>query len=178
MNPLDNSNETAERKLILLYLLEKLNIELSNLQIIKIALENSLMNYFFLQHYIDELVSMGMINIKIIENKKLYSITTKGKQSLSFFNNKIPISTRSRIDKAVYEIRKKIKNETLITADYITESENEFIVMLGIHEDGFPLMDLKLTVGTKKDAVNICDNWKNNSQFIYSQILDSFMSKP
>ncbi len=177
MVPLDKSTEAAERKLTLLYLIEKLNIKLSNLQIIKIVLENNLMNYFYLQHYINELTEKEMLSINTDQGKKLYSLTPSGSETLGYFRKRIPLSIRTKIDNAASDIRRNIRNETLLNADYITERENEFIVRLGIREDDFPLIDLKITVGTRKDAVNICENWRENSQSIYSQLLEHLISR-
>ena len=55
MNSLGNNRQLAENKLILLYIIDKLEIPVSNLQMTKIILENKIMNYFLLQQYLDEL---------------------------------------------------------------------------------------------------------------------------
>ena len=65
----------------------------------------------------------------------------------------------------------------LTTADYFPESENKFEVVLKTAERDFLLLDLKATVGTKNDALNICENWKKHSPEIYSEIIDSLTKK-
>ena len=169
------NNELAESKLVLLYLLEKLNMKLNNLQLVKIVLENNFMNYFFLQQFLNELAAKEMIKRVSSEGKAYYMITQTGRETLGYFIKMIPLTIRSNIDSSIAKIKKNLKNETLIKADYIPESEREFIVVLSIHEDSFPLVELKLTVGTKNDAIRICDNWEKNSQLIYSEIIDSLM---
>ena len=51
-----SNRELAENKLILLYILDKLNMPVSNLQLTKIVMENKLMNYFIFQQFLDEIV--------------------------------------------------------------------------------------------------------------------------
>jgi len=177
MSNLGSNRELAENKLILLYIIDKINMPVSNLQITKIILENKFMNYFLLQQFLDELQTNGFLIRTLNENKNYYSITASGKQTLNYFLNLIPVGIKTRIDDTTASIQKNIKNETLITADFIPERENEYIVNCKVHEDDFSLIDLSVMVGTRADARMICDNWKNHSQAIYSEIIDSLTRK-
>jgi predicted transcriptional regulator len=177
VNSLGDNRELAENKLILLYLIDKINMPVSNLQITKLILENRFMNYFLFQQFLDELCNNSLIEFKLIEDKNLYKITESGKQTLSYFVDHIPRGVKRRIDDTISSIKKKIKNETRITADYIPESENEFIVTCKVHEDNFSLIDLKITVGTKIDARMICENWNTHPQQIYQEIIETLIKK-
>ncbi|HHW49747.1 MAG TPA: DUF4364 family protein [Clostridiaceae bacterium] len=177
MGLLGSNKELAENKLILLYIIEKINMPVSNLQMVKLILENKFMNYFFLQQHLNELCESGMLVSELIEGKTFYNITPNGRKTLEYFINLIPVGIKMRIDDTISSIRKKIKNETLITADFMPESENEFMVNCKVREDNFTLIDINITVGTKSDARMICENWKKNSQEIYSEILESLTRK-
>jgi predicted transcriptional regulator len=174
MNFGENS-ELAEKKLILLYVIDKLNMPVSNLQITKIVLENRFMNYFFFQQFLTELCEEGHLIPENVDEKTFYTISQKGRDTLNYFLNRIPLGVKKRIDETISSIRKNIKNETLITADFIPESEKEFIVSCKVNEDNFALIDLKISVGTKSDARLICSNWKKHSQEIYSEIVKSLI---
>lgn len=176
MRAKDNRN-LAENKLILLYIIDMANMPISNLQITKIILENQFMNYFIFQQFLNELCELEYLSSEIIDNKTFYTITPSGKQTLSYFTGHIPIEIKTCIDNNISEIRKRIKNETLVKADYIPESENKFIVKCQVHEDNFSLIDLEISVGTKSDCQTICENWKKYSNQIYSEILDSLIKK-
>ncbi len=104
-------------------------------------------------------------------------ITERGKNTLKLLGHLIPINIRNKIDSTIKTARKKIRNETLVTADFIPESENKYTVNCSVHEDDFSLIDLKIAVGTRNDARCICDNWKNYSQQIYSEIIESLTRK-
>ncbi|MCX8129353.1 MAG: DUF4364 family protein [Clostridia bacterium] len=174
---LGSNRELAENKLILLYILEKINMPVSNLQITKLILENKFMNYFLLQQFLNELSENGFLSTELVEDKTFYAITSSGRQTLEYFTSLIPFGIKGRIDDTITSIRKNIKNETLITADFTPESEKEFVVSCKVNEDNFSLIDLKITVGTRNDARTICDNWKKNSQAIYAEIIDSLIKK-
>lgn len=171
------NKELAENKLILLYIIDKINLTVTNMQLTKVVLENKYMNYFTLQQLLNELCDSNFLNTSELDGKEAFSITENGKQTLSFFQNLIPPGIKTRIDGTIADIKKSIKTELLITADYINENENEYFVNLKINEEQFNLIDLKLTVGTKNDARFICNNWKDYSQEIYSEIINILMKK-
>jgi len=177
MNSLGSNREVAENKLILLYIIEKINMPVSNLQMTKLILENKFMNYFLLQQHLNELCEGSLLSPEVVEGKTFYQITRNGKQTLGYLSNLIPRGIKARIDNTISAIRKNIRNETLITADFIPESENEYIVTCSVREDNFSLIELKLTVGTKADARSICDNWKKHPQALYAEIIESLTKK-
>lgn len=177
MNSIDNNRELAENKLILLYIIDKLDIPISNLQMTKLILENKFMNYFLLQQYLDELCEANFLSPEQFEGKTIYKITKNGKQTLNYFTNFIPAGIKTRIDDAIPSTKASIKNELLITADFLPESENEYAVSCKVREDNFSLIDIKIAVGTKNDARTICENWKKYSQEIYAEIIESLTKK-
>jgi len=171
MNSLGSNKEVVENKLILLYLIDKINVPISNLQITKLTLENKFMNYFLQQQFLNELLEGDFLKEEAVGGKVLYKITQAGKQSLEYFSGLIPSGIKGRINNSISAIRKKIRNETLITADFVPESENEFIANCKVGEDNFTLMEINVTVGTRNDARTICNNWKNHTQDIYAEII-------
>jgi len=172
-----SNKELAQNKLILLYIIDKINISISNMQITRLILENKYMNYFLLQQFLTELCKGGLLSSCIVENKTFYAITQSGKQTLTFFLDMVPYGIRSSLSNSITSIRRSLKNEILITADFLPENYNEYVVTCKVHEDNFSLIDLKITVGTKDDAREICENWKKSSQAIYAEIIDSLIKK-
>ena len=96
---------------------------------------------------------------------------------MNYFSNLIPAGIKAKMDNTFTDIRKNIRNETLITADFTPESEDKFIVTCKVGEDNFSLMEVNVTVGTKSDVRTICENWKKHSQAIYSEIIESLIKK-
>ena len=177
MNSLGNNKETVENKLILLYIIDKLNIPVSNLQITKLVLEKRFMNYFLLQQHLNELQEGKFLTMETIDDRSLYKITDSGRKTLEYFTHLIPAGLKSRMDNTFLAMRKEIRSQTLILADYTPESENKFTVNCKVSEDGFSLLQLDVTVGTKSDARLVCENWKKHSQLIYAEIIETLTKK-
>jgi hypothetical protein len=201
MNPLGSSKEIVQNKLIILYIIHRLNIPVSNIHITKMVLQTRLMNYFVFQQCFNELLDGGLIVLggseaaaagKDISDRdkdtsaaassnpvsdkghgSRYILSETGQNTLQYFMNLIPPGIKKQLDNATSSVRKKIREETLVTADYIPESEEKFTVVCGIREDDFTLIDLNVAVGTKKDARSICENWKRHSSEIYAEIIEA-----
>ena len=65
----DNTEELAQNKLILLYIIDKSQSSLSNSQITEIVLEDNYMNYFLIQQFLSELVKSKFI--EYTKNKEI-----------------------------------------------------------------------------------------------------------
>lgn len=170
MNPIE-SRELAENKIILLYIINNLEAPVSNLLLTKIVLENKLMNYIFLQQYLDELCEGKLLEKTDSDDKLSYRISPAGMQSLDYFVSIIAAGTKSRIDEALTNNKKRIKHESNIVSDFAAINENQYLISLKILEGNFTYIDLKLTVGSKNDAIKICNNWTQNNQKLYKKIL-------
>lgn len=77
-------------KLIILYMLNKVNFPLTNSQLSEFFLEKNYTTYFTFQQVITELVDSHLISVEIVRNSSYYHITSDGSQTLGFFVNKIP----------------------------------------------------------------------------------------
>ena len=167
----ENSAELAENKLLVLYVIQSLKQPISKTQLTEIILENNFINYFTLQQYISELESSEFVGYVEKNNKKLITITKKGENVLSFFNERISPIKRDIIDNYISKTIDNIKKELTIHSDYTIEKNNSFIVDLKALEDEILLIDLKISVQTKNQASNLCERWKENPSDIYTKIV-------
>lgn len=167
----ENSAELAENKLLVLYVIKSLRQPISKTQLTEIILENNFINYFTLQQYISELETSEFVEYVEKNNKKLITITNKGENVLSIFNDRISPIKRDIIDNYISKTIEAIKKELTIHSDYTIEKNNSFIVNLKALEDEMLLMDLKISVPTKKQATSLCSRWKENPSEIYTKLV-------
>lgn len=168
----ENSSELAESKLLLLYVIKVIKQPISNTQLTEIILEQNLLNYFTLQQYLSELNTSEFIEYQEVNGKKVLAITKKGENVLSLFKDRISPSKINIIDSYIKEKIELIKKELNIQSDYTIGNNDSFIVDIKALEDEVPLIDLKLAVPTKKQAVYLCNKWQENPSEIYNQIIN------
>ena len=168
----ESSLELAENKLLLLYILKTLRQPISNTQLTEIVLENSFINYFTLQQYVNELEEAQFIEYSEVMDKNLLHLTQKGDNVLSFFKDRISPSKISLINEYIKSHIDLIKKELTIHSDYTLGENDTFIVDVKALEDESPLIELKLSVPTKKQATHHCNKWQENPSEIYNQIIN------
>lgn len=168
----ENTAELAENKLLLLYVTKSLRCSISNAQLTDIILENNFINYFTLQQYISELVSSEFLNYEAQNDKNVLVLTKKGENVLSFFMDRISPVKKNIIDTYIANTIDSIKKELTIHSDYTIENDDSFIVDLKAFEGKSLLMELKLSVPTKKQATSLCSKWKDDPSTIYTQMVD------
>ena len=173
----ENSAELAENKLLVLYVIKSLRQPISKTQLNEIILENNFINYFTLQQYISELETSEFVCYIEKNNKKLITITQKGENVLSIFNERISPIKRDIIDNYISKTIDNIKKELTIHSDYTIEKNNSFIVDLKALEDEILLIDLKISVPTKKQASTLCATWKENPSDIYTKIVQALFNE-
>lgn len=162
----------ADSKLILLYLINKIDIPLTNSQISQFAMEENFMHYFTLQQSLSEMVENGYLESTQENNDTHYTITGEGLTTLGYFEKQIPPYIRNTINKYVNDNRKSIKRDYEITANYFYVHEsNEYMVKCGVYDDETVLMEINVSVVNREQAKFICANWKQNVNKLYGSIL-------
>ncbi|AKA71816.1 DUF4364 family protein [Clostridium scatologenes] len=167
----EDTLELAENKLLLLFIFKKIKFPVSNNQITQIILENNFINYFTLQQYLNELISSNFLKYTDETGNHRIVITEKGIKVLSLFENRISQDKINAVEDYLNKEIKNIKKEVTITADYTIGKKGNFIVNLKAIENDSILIDIKLNVGSNKDAKDLCHKWKNNSSELYNKII-------
>ena len=167
----------AENKLLLLYILNKMNLSLSSIQLTQIVLENTDINYFTLQQYIDELTKNNLISKNQTQGKVYYSITKEGKKILDLFIGRLPENWSNEIDNYISKNKSSILDESRSIGNYRKKGDGEFEVELKILENEVELIGLSLIVTTQQQARDIIDNWKAHGEKIYPSIIKSLIDK-
>lgn len=171
------SREKAENKVLLLYFLNRVKIPVSNMQLTRIMLENRYMNYFLLQQSVHEMQQDKLIMSETRDNIDYYSVAEEGERMMGMFLDLVPVGIRTRLDQSIDTIRSVIRLETSVIAEYTLENENEYEVKCRIVEDFKPLIDLRLSVGSRDDARSICNNWKTHAKEIYPEVIGVLLGK-
>ncbi|QGU94946.1 DUF4364 family protein [Clostridium bovifaecis] len=169
-----STSDLAEDKLLLLYLLEKIKLPISNNQITQIILENNFINYFALQQYLAELINSNFVDYIEQGDKHRIVISSDGLKVLSLFRNRISKNKMRAIDDYLLKQIENIKKEITISADYTIEGSN-YIVNLKAIENNSILIDLKLNVASNNQAKALCSKWKKNSADIYDKLIKALI---
>lgn len=176
---MDFEQENTISKLKLLFVLDKMEIPLTENNIIDICTSSN--NWFT---YLDVKEAMyELLNVKFICEEKIdgeetrYSITFDGRNCLSHFYYRIPQDIREKITNYAQENRMNLKRSQEYVSEYTKNSDGTYSVILKIKEPILTssLLEIKLKAPTRQSAVEASKRWTEKAPAIYENIYDSLL---
>ena len=155
-------------------MLDNLDFPMTNSQISEFVLENGYTDYFTLQQTIYDLQSSELIVAENVRTSTRYLITDSGRETISMFNSKLPSAIKEDIQTFFQKKKYQLRKEIDIQADYYP-IDKEYMVHCLIKEKKSTLLELKLNVVTKEQAVHICDHWQKDSEEIYNYLVQKML---
>ncbi|MCI9272194.1 MAG: DUF4364 family protein [Dorea sp.] len=162
-------------KLIILYMLDRVDFPLSNSQISDFMLNKEYTTYFKLQQALSELADAGFIREEPVRNRTLYNLTDDGASTIGLFRKNISQAIRQDVNDYLKEKQFELKNEVSVKSDYYRNTNREYSVRCQVIEGALPLIDLTITVPSEEEAKTISKNWYQKNQEIYAQIMASLL---
>ncbi len=162
-------------KLIILYILNRVDFPMTNAQLSHFITEKEYTTYFNVQQVLSDLVEDGYISLQQTRSNAQYRITPEGKETLSFFYQNISRNIRDDIDMYLSEQKYSLREEVSNIADYYEVRKNEYITELKVVERDSTVIEISLTVPTKENAETICAHWKKKNADIYAYVLNTLL---
>ena len=171
-----SSEELASNKLYILYILNRIEIPLTNAQITEIFMKNDILDYFSHQQYILQLKESRLIESSAEKGIEYYSLTQNGSLALEYFNNRIDENAKASLDSYIAQNKEDILRDREVKADFKKDKYGEFDVILQILDNKIPYMKIELKVPTNNTAKIICENWKKAASEKYSSIIETLIN--
>lgn len=163
-------NDLILYKLIILYMLERVDFPLTNSNLTQFIIDEGYTNYFNVQQSLSELDEQGLIRTSNARNITQYSLTEAGKETLSFFENKLSDGIKQDIEEYFSKNKIDLRNEFSINADFIPELNGDYTVHCFIKEKQTTLFSITMNVLSEEHAMKMCQQWRNNSDDIYRYV--------
>ncbi len=164
-------------KLIVLYMLDRVNSPMTNAQISQFILEKGYTNYFTLQEVLGTLIDDEFITLDTYHSSTHYKITETGRETINFFRYKISSSIISDINMFLSENKYELKESVNNVSEYYKATNGEYAVHCMIRENGFPVIDITITAPDEKQADAMCGKWKDASPDIYEFIMTKLLEQ-
>ena len=157
-------------KLIVLYMLDRVDFPLTKSQVGDFILEREYTNFLTLQQTIAELIDAGLVTARSNRNRTHLSITDEGRSTLSYFQNRIGDSIKNEINVFFSENEMTMRNEVSVLADYYKSVSGEYEAHLTAKEKDVTVIEITLSVPDEETASAICANWQKKNQDIYQYL--------
>ena len=171
-----NNNNLAENKVLILYLLTKINDGITKDGLFKIISSINNINYFYFQQFLNDLIQTNLVTTYTKDEDSILQITSEGKNALLLTKDLLPGIIKLKADNLFKKELANIAEESSIIAEYIPKNENNYSVKCKIVENNETIFEVRTFAGSRDRAKKIADNWKNNASIIYPQILNMLLS--
>lgn len=158
-------------KLIVLYMLNRVTFPLTKSQVGDFILEREYTNFLTLQQVIAELIEADLVTAKVSRNRTHLAITDEGRETLSFFENRINSSIKEEIDRFFTANELEMRNEVSIQSDYYKSVSGEYEAHLRAKEKDVTVVEITLSVPDEDTASAICANWQTRNQDVYQYLV-------
>ncbi len=165
-------------KLIILYILDRMDFPITNTELTRFILEKEYCDYITINQILEELIEDSYVEMESSHNTYLYRITPAGKETLSFFYTRISVAIRDEIDTYLSEKEYQLREMVSTTADYYEAKKNEFVVELRVIERDSELVHINLLVTSAAEADLICGRWKECSADVYGYLISTLAAAP
>lgn len=166
-----NSEELAQNKLLLLYIIKESTYNFTKNQLTEFILEKNYLNFFSVQQYLSELVDSDFIELVEEENQQKYNLLDKGTVALEYFMGKIPERIKKDLEVEFHSQKIQQKKETQVISEHYQRDDGQYVVNLKLVENGDTLFSLYLNVATEQQAELISQSWKDRTDSIYSETI-------
>ena len=167
-----NNNSLAENKILILYILSRINREFIENDLLKIMSSINNINYFYFKDILTDLVNSKLVVTYSKDEQVFFAITDEGRNSLELTIDMLPGLKKLKADSVLDGKIIDIIDEETVSAEYIPENENDYTVKCKIVENNKALFELKVFAGSNEQAKKIADNWKKNASTIYPKIIE------
>lgn len=162
-------------KLIILYMLDKVDFPMSTSQISEFILDKEYTTFFKMHQALSELQDAGLIKEESTHNRTIYHLTEDGSSTISYFKNNISHAIQDDIDEYLKEKKYELKNEISVKSDYYRNTNGEYSVHCQVIENTLPLIDLTITAPSEAEAQSIAENWRKKNQEVYALIMSHLL---
>lgn len=160
-----------EVKILICYILSKIEGPMSFSQLHEALSEQELVNYFELVSAMDALENTGHIESSPDgAGAQSYSVTELGRNAAGVIKGLLPASVRDRALRSASRLLRRKKREKEVVAR-ITASGAGFEVKLGLPGGGSELLGLSVFCPTREEAELVRKRFLNDPTYIYKGVL-------
>lgn len=176
-----NSNNTttlAENKVLILYILDRINGDIIQDGLYKIISSINNINYFYFKQVLTDLIDSKLVGSYTKEDEEqVIKITSEGKNAYTLTKDVLPGILKLKADHVFEKEFSDFEEKSSIIAEFTPKNENDYTIKCKIVENNETIFEVRTFAGSRDRAKRIVDNWNKNANIIYPKILNMLLDK-
>ncbi|MEG1705188.1 MAG: DUF4364 family protein [Clostridia bacterium] len=164
--------ELFDKRILILYILDIAKKNLTITQIVSFCADFDDITYFDVCEYLQSLKSNRYIDEYSEDNLTLYKLTDSGINILQELLELIPGVNLYKLKKILSKNISTVKLQYEIGSNVIPIKSDEYKISCYLKDGNDELVNITIYAGNKENVKNISKNWQENSENIYSELLN------
>lgn len=166
-------------KLLICYLLYNLESGIDSEELYEISVDSGILNYFYYNEAIDELLVNDTIYSKAKNNGRFhFTLSEKGVTYVKEFSKYVELSFRKRILNAALQYKAHKTQNVSVAVKYEPDDDGCFLLFsIADKKDKKPLVNMKLFTHSQTQAEIVAEQITEDPSAFYSDFIDFMLKK-
>ena len=158
-------HDMLDVKVLILYVMARVNYPVDVQQIYELSYQDDCLSYFDVCTALPEMVNSG--HLKEQENN-CYVITEKGKADGALTEDSIAFTVKQRAENAVSRFNRQIRRSSFVKTQIIPRESGDFSVLMSLDDEAGNLMTLELMAPNQRQAVRLGKLFEKKAEAVYN----------
>ena len=160
-------------KLIILYILDRSDGDVTQPMMSSFLLESGYANFISLAESYRQLEQQGLVRVYLDGGRKFMHLTEAGRETLGFFGMRLSRQIRKQVDEWLEQNGHLIREEREVRAVYEPVTSGAYEVRMTVRERNTTILEVKLTVPDSATAAAVAGKWKEKNAGIYQYLIEN-----
>lgn len=170
MSPQGYLHNKLDVKVLILFILARIETPLDVDQIYEVAYQDESLNYFMLAESLHELTDTGHLNV---DDQNRYTITEKGRKHGSYTEDSLAVPVVEKVSVSIQAKIDQLRRESLLSTEVTQDEKGNWIATLHYSDNDMPLMSVSLFAPNEAHGQAMAENMKKNITSIYKAAVDA-----
>ena len=166
-------HDMMDVKVLILFVMGKVNYPVNIQQIYELCYQDDCLSYFDVCTAVPQMVQSGHLKEVDAEN---YTITDKGRADGSLTEDSIAFTVKQRAENAVARFNRQIRRSSYVKTQILPREGGDYSVIMALDDEMGNLMTLELVAPNQRQAVRLGKLFEKKAESIYNltmtQLLD------
>ena len=158
-------HDMLDVKVLILYVMARVNYPVDIQQIYELSYQDDCLSYFDVCTAVPEMVNSGHLKE---QDNNCYVITEKGKADGALTEDSIAFTVKQRAENAVSRFNRQIRRSSFVKTQIIPRESGDYSVLMSLDDEAGNLMTLELMAPNQRQAVRLGKLFEKKAEAVYN----------
>ena len=165
-------HDMLDVKVLLLYLMSRVNEPVDVQKIYELAYQDDCLSYFDVAEALPQMVETGHLSCT---ERGLYSITPKGIETGKVTDDSLAYPVMQRVKAAVQRYNRECRRDNYIRVQTVEKGEGDYTIVMGLDDEVGNLMTIEMAAPGRRQAIALTKAFREKAEIIYQMIMAELM---